>query len=279
VFVRRQQTGDWEASIYPSFAELDGIVLVGGAYTTRIAGLLAMGSKTPIITLAGFGGGAREVWDFLKGNRNSPTTDDDLDLMAKPEWSNSSATRLVDCLVNQIQRQRERARLAAMSEVERHRRKVLTILALLGSIGFVAVLLALTQLPALNSLSRQLRCLLLIAPAIAGASGAAIRVLWDNWSQDPAPIELRPVGMTIALGFWAAGVAAALFLVEQIWVSGSLTKDMSGKFLGAGILIGLIAGLTLNRVFPKLVQIEVPVKMDLGRESGKGVAPSGGMKN
>src|SRR5215472_9601093 len=108
VFVRRQQTGDWEASIYPSFAELDGIVLVGGAYTTRIAGLLAMGSKTPIITLAGFGGGAREVWDFLKGNRNSPTTDDDLDLMAKPEWSDSSATRLVDCLVNQIQRQRER---------------------------------------------------------------------------------------------------------------------------------------------------------------------------
>ncbi len=55
VFVRRQQGRDWEASIYPSFAEVKGLVLVGGAYTTKIAGLLAMGSKTPVITLAGLG--------------------------------------------------------------------------------------------------------------------------------------------------------------------------------------------------------------------------------
>ena len=41
-FVHRQQSGDWEASIYPSFAEIDGLVLIGGAYTTKIAGLLAM---------------------------------------------------------------------------------------------------------------------------------------------------------------------------------------------------------------------------------------------
>ncbi len=279
VFVRRQQTRDWEASVYPSFAEIDGIVLLGGAYTTKIAGLLAMGSRIPIITLAGLGGSAQLVWDFLKGNRNSPTTDEDLDLMARPEWSDSSAARLVDCLINQMQRQREQARLAAFSKNERHRQKVLTWLALLGSVFFLAVLLSLTELPALSALSFWFRCLLLIAPALAGASGAAIRVLWDNWSQNAVPLELRPIGMTIALGFWAAGVLAALFLLEQIWVSGNSAADTTGKFLGVGIAIGLIAGLTLNRVFPKLIQMEVPVQMDFHANQGKVSNRRPGTKN
>jgi hypothetical protein len=262
-FLRRQQTGDWEASIYPSFAEIDGIVLLGGAYTTKIAGLLAMGSKTPIVTLAGLGGSAYQVWNFLKSDRNSPTTDEDLDLMAKPEWGDSSAFRLVDCLINQIERRQERARQAALGENERHRQRVLTTLAIVGSGCFLTVLFSLTQLPALSSHSFGFRCLLLIAPAVAGASGAAIRVLWDNWSQSAVPLVLRPIGMTIVLGFWAAGVLAAVFLLEQLWVSGNSTNDTAGKFLGAGVTIGLIAGLTLNRVFPKLIQMEVPARFDV----------------
>jgi len=261
-FVRRQQSGDWEASIYPSFAEIDGIVLVGGAYTTKIAGLLAMGSKTPIITLAGFGGGARQVWDFLKGDRNSPTTNEDLDLMVRPDWSDSSAARLVDSLMTQMQRKQEEARLTALGDGERHRQRILTRVTILGSGFFLAVLFSLTQLPALSSLSFWFRCLLFISPALAGASGAAIRVLWNNWDRPAVPLDLRPIGMTIALGFWAAGVVSALFLLEQIWVAGSSAGDNTGKFFGLCIAIGLIAGLTLNRVFPKLIEAEVPVQID-----------------
>ena len=71
-FVRRQQSGDWEASIYPSFAEIDGLVLIGGAYTTKIAGLLAMGSKTPIITLAGLGGRRPRRLGMPQGRSQQP---------------------------------------------------------------------------------------------------------------------------------------------------------------------------------------------------------------
>jgi len=104
--------------------------------------------------------------------------------------------------------------------------------------------------------------LLFISPALAGASGAAIRVLWNNWDRPAVPLDLRPIGMTIALGFWAAGVVSALFLLEQIWVAGSSAGDNTGKFFGLCIAIGLIAGLTLNRVFPKLIEAEVPVQID-----------------
>ena len=58
-FVRSQQGGDWEASIYPSFAQIDGIVPIGGGYT--ISGLLAIGSQTPLVALGGMGGQAHQV--------------------------------------------------------------------------------------------------------------------------------------------------------------------------------------------------------------------------
>lgn len=270
LFVRRQQSGDWEASIYPSFATIDGLILVGGAYTTKIAGLLAMGSRTPVITLAGFGGSAQQVWVYLKGDRdNSFLTEDDLSLMANPDWSSDSAARLVDSLLDQIQRRAELARQAALGESERIRRRRLSGLALLGSGLFLMVLFALTLLPALSHLPPWFRCLLVGTPALAGASGAAIRVLWDNWSQSAVPMDLRPIGMTITLGFWASGVVSALFLLEQLWVLGTLKPDDAGKLFGVGIGIGLLAGLTLNKVFPKLIQYEAPLETDFTKKSNR----------
>jgi hypothetical protein len=78
------------------------------------------------------------VWAFSKRSQNSPTTDADLDLMANPEWSDWSAAWLIDCLVNQMEPQKQQVRLAALGENERHQRNVLTKLALLGSLFFLA---------------------------------------------------------------------------------------------------------------------------------------------
>ena len=174
IFVRRQQSGDWEASIYPSFAEIDGLVLIGGAVTTKIAGLLAMGSKTPMIVLAGLGGGAQQVWECVKGDRNSLIREEELDLMAGPDWAERSAARFVDCLFSQIQRQKEVAKQEALGETERHRRNVLTMMALVGSAAFSSLFFSeLTQLPALSSLPFWYRSLLFAVPAVAGASGSS----------------------------------------------------------------------------------------------------------
>jgi hypothetical protein len=257
-FVRTQQGGDWEASIYPSFAELDGLILIGGGYTTKVAGLLALGSRTPLITLGGLGGAAQEVWTYLRGDRNSAATEDDLNLMATRNWSENSAARFIGALLGQRDRKLEVEKQAALGESERHRRRMLTILAMLGSGLFFLVLLALVE-SWTSDLSRLQRWLLLGTPAIAGASGAAIRVLWDNWQQQRVPLELRPITMTVALGFWASGVAGALFILPQIWVFGTFTAEQAGKLSGFAVPVGLLAGLTLDRVFPRLIKYEVPL--------------------
>jgi hypothetical protein len=259
LFVRTQQGGDWEASIYPSFAQLDGLVLIGGGYTTKIAGLLALGSRTPMITLGGLGGAAYEVWTYMRGDRNSEASDDDLNLMATQMWNENSAARFVDSLLGQRQRKQEHAKGAALGESEKRRRHVLTVLALVGSSLFVFVLLALVE-SLVSQLPRAFSWMLFGTPAVAGASAAAVRVLWDNWERRAIPLELRPVTMTVALGFWASGVAGVLFVLPQIWVLGNLDVAHAEKLAGFAVPIGLLAGLTLDKVFPKLIKYDVPVE-------------------
>jgi hypothetical protein len=258
LFIRTQQSGDWEASIYPSFAELDGLILIGGAYTTKIAGLLALGSRTPIVTLAGFGGAAYEVWDYLQRVRNNAAVKEDFNLMASKVWHDQSAVRLVDSLLQQRQRNLRSEKEALLGASERQRRKSLAFLAVLGTFLFILVLIALVQTldPDLPLLTR---LLLFGAPGVAGASGAAIRVLWDNWQHGETELDVRPILMTVALGFWASGVAGALFLLPQIWVVGTITALQAHKLTGFAVPVGLLAGLTLDRVFPRLIKQDVPL--------------------
>jgi hypothetical protein len=269
LFVRTQQGGDWEASIYPAFANLDGLVLIGGGYTTKIAGLLALGSRTPLITLGGLGGAAYEVWTYLKGDRNSNASDEDLNLMAAQVWHENSAPRCVDALLGQRQRKLELEKQKALGESGKQRQHAMTVLALVGSGLFLIVLLALVESLA-SQLPRMFSWMLFGTPAVAGASGAAIRVLWDNWQQRTIPLELRPVTMTVALGFWASGVAGTLFVLPQIWVLGTLDVTHASKLAGFAVPIGLLAGLTLDKVFPKLIKYDVPIEMpSLGQRARK----------
>jgi hypothetical protein len=195
------------------------------------------------------GGAAQDIWLQLKADRNSSASEDELNLMASQAWTETSAERFVAALLEQRRRKLELQRRAAMSETERHRQRTLTTLALVGCGFFAIVLVALgaclqIQVPGWSV------WILFAAPSIAGASGAAIRVLWDNWQQGTAPLELRPVTMTVALGFWVSGAAGILFVLPQIWALGELDSSRVLKLCGFAVPIGLIAGLTLERVFP-----------------------------
>jgi len=267
LFVRTPQSGDWEASIYPSFATLDGIVLIGGGYTTKIAGLLALGSRTPLAALGGLGGAARDVWGYARADRNCAATDDDLNLMASKYWNDESASMLVQSLLAQHRRRLDHELRAAVGDAEQRRRKALSWLAVIGSLLFTLVALALVESLA-GSLPRVGLWLLFGTPAIAGASGSAIRVLWDHWKQTDALVDVRPIGMTIALGFWAGGVAGALFTLPQIWLLGTLDAQHLAKLAGFAAPVALIAGLTLDKVFPKLVRMDVPIDTSALRGHG-----------
>ena len=41
LFDRKPLGREWEVSFYPSLADVDGLLLIGGGYTTKIAGLIA----------------------------------------------------------------------------------------------------------------------------------------------------------------------------------------------------------------------------------------------
>jgi hypothetical protein len=109
-------------------------------------------------------------------------------------------------------------------------------------------------------------------------AGLRIAVVGDanksHWRPDAPPIGIRPVGMTIALGFWASGIAGALFVLPQILALGQVQNASAARLLPFAALIGLLAGLTLDKVFPRLIKFEIPLDTrDLARKTPQGKAP------
>lgn len=263
MFDRKPLGREWEASFYPALAEVDGVILIGGGYTTKVTGLIAIGARTPLLPLAGLGGTAQDVLESLRTDRHSIVTEAELNLMAQQNWSNDSAARCIDALLEQVKRRSISEMEAQLLQSERKRTHALTVLAVSGLVLFVAVLAAIAEVWHTDLLSRFFLLALFATPAVAGASGAAIRVVWDHWRQDAVPLLLRPAATTMALGFWASGVAGALFLLPQIVALGSLQANQASRLFPFAAVIGLLAGLTLDRVFPKLIKVEIPLNVDV----------------
>lgn len=54
-------TGRWEVSFYRSLADADGLILIGGANSTAIAGQVAIGARVPVLALMKTGGAADTI--------------------------------------------------------------------------------------------------------------------------------------------------------------------------------------------------------------------------
>jgi hypothetical protein len=262
LFERKPMGKEWEASFYPALADVDGLILIGGGYTTKVTGLIALGARTPLLVLAGLGGATEEVLESLRADRRTTATDDELNLMAQRSWTGDSAAPCVESLLAQERRRAAQERQSQGQEVARERADKLAVLALVGSLLFVAVLFCIADVGSSEQLSRTFLLMLFGAPAVAGASGSAIRAVWDHWRQDANGVTLRPVIMTIALGFWASGVAGALFVLPQIVAVGNLQHDQASRLMPFATLIGLLAGLTLDKVFPRLIKTDVPLNVE-----------------
>lgn len=102
VEIEPDTSSDWETSFYRSIVTADGVVLIGGGRSTRIAGVLAIGQQIPVVALAHFGGGARVIWQQLESS-HSTVTKAEIARMARP-WRDASAADHVAGVTDQIGR-------------------------------------------------------------------------------------------------------------------------------------------------------------------------------
>lgn len=242
LFERRAEKGaDWEVAFYRAITKADGIILIGGGNATKISGLVAIGSRMPIIALSEFGGGAAKVWESLSAGEDLPNRDE-INLMAN-RWSDDVAANLLNALFNQHNRKQL---------IEGTPKPVFPILA-----GLL-FLIALSIVPWVFGKNEFSMWMLFLVPLIAGGAGSTIRPMVDRQRglSTPAPAVL----ITIVLGLVAGGVAGVLFVTAQLTADPDLTKkavEYANRSIPFALGVGFIAGLTSEAVFGKLLGLDV----------------------
>lgn len=257
---RPDHSQNWEMSFYQSLNEANGILLMGGGDSTMIAGVVAMGHGIAMLPLAAFGGAAAKVWESLRPGRDLPSADE-ISLMARPGWSDDHAAECVRVIKDQLAR---KAELVRQRRIEERRKEVsvslhafFALLVFVVAVAAVPVALAWTDIP--QSL---LVSLLFFSPLLAGVAGSTIRLVFDA-SQGSAPVTTQTTLTTVAMGLIAGGVAGLLFITAQITTAPAtggpniVSPEQAKKLVLFGVLIGFVAGLTLDAVFRKLISTDV----------------------
>lgn len=255
----RPEQGHWEISFYQSLNDVDGVLLIGGGDSTMIAGLVAMGRGIAMLAAAGFGGRAAEVWGRLSPGRDLVTADE-IALMASPSWTEDGAAEYAGILKAQISRKEERERQRLL---EQRRRETsvslnagLALVLFLLAMGLIAVAWGVPTLSPAIGLA-----LLFVSPLLAGVSGSTVRLVFDR-RQGVDPLSSQSAVTTAALGLIAGGVAGLLFIIAQVTTATApagqiVAADQVRKLVPFTVLIGFVAGLTLDAVFRKLISTDV----------------------
>jgi len=262
------QSSGWEVAYYRSVEDVDGMLLIGGGYSTLVGGLVAMGHQVPMVALAAFGGAASKVWESLS-SEHSMATREEISFMARPQWTEESAKRCADILLAQRQRMEKEKERRSLEELRKS--GAVSRQAMLAMLLFVAALVAvpLAWGEATTIGYRGLLWLLFFAPLLGGVSGATIRMVFD-WRQGSASYNVQSAWITSALGLVAGGVSGLLFISAQLSavpvdsnvvdssvVVARLQEAQASRLVPFALAIGFIAGLTLDAVFRKLTGLDV----------------------
>lgn len=244
VDVERDTSGDWETSFYRSIFTADGLVVIGGGRSTRIAGVLAILQHIPVIALAHFGGGAQSVWQQLERNP-STVTREEIARMGRP-WRDNSAADLAACLSEQIER-RAAADAGQRRKATRARRARTW-----GSLNGIAclVLAAATIFVAATDVSAEAAIGLLLTGPMFGAVGGAM--LRDVGNDEPHGV------WSAARGLGAGLLATLLYVASQILTSqDGIDNAAARRLLWFVVPLGIAAGYTFDLVYAKLRRIDV----------------------
>jgi hypothetical protein len=252
---RPDHAPDWEMSFYQSLSEVQGVVLMGGGPSTLIAGAVARGHQLAIVALPGFGGKSEQVWQNLRPGQDLASADE-ISLMARPDWSDEMGAECVKAITDQIARKAESARQKRLEEVRKEIsvRRHAVVAGLLFVAAFAMVPISAWDKP----VSWTVMAALFICPALAGVSGATIRLVFDL-RQGSLPLSPQSAITTGALGMIAGGVAGLLFITAQMATAteSGLVAKQAARLIPFCFLIGFTAGMTLDAVFRKLIATDV----------------------
>jgi hypothetical protein len=251
---RPDHSPDWQMSFYQSISEVQGVILMGGGPSTLIAGAVARGHHLAIVALPGFGGMSEQVWQNLRPGQDL-ANGDEISLMARPDWSDEMGAECIQAITNQLARKAELARQKRLEEV----RKEISILrhAVIAAVLFVLAF-TMVSISFLNNPAQWVvMAALFVCPALAGVSGATIRLVFDL-RQGSVPLSPQSAITTGALGLIAGGVAGLLFITAQIATTepGTFPRQ-AARLVPFCFLIGFTAGMTLDAVFRKLIATDV----------------------
>ena len=183
-------------SFYQSLHEVDGVLLLGGGDSTKIAGLVAMGHRIAILALAVFQGQATRIWEALRPGRDLPSADE-ISLMARPNWTSDTAVECARALQSQLFRREEEKRLARLEDLRRE-----TAITWHAVLAVAVFLLSLVMIPlawtGYFNIAGSI-ALLFFAPVLAGVAGSTIRLVFDL-RQGVQPLSRQSAITTAALG-------------------------------------------------------------------------------
>lgn len=271
---------DWEFSFYQSLARVDGMLLLGGGPSALIAGLVTIGHRKPLVACAAFGGSGEKIWHALRAQEYA-MKDEDLALMAQARWYPDLAGKLVGLLqkqrdefarLEQARLDGEEQRIKERRDQELRENSTINWHAVISTIlfGVAAFLWPLAGLIKAGNPTQAL-CVVLLAPMIAGASGASIRVVLDWAVGVTRTFALSTYNQYIllryaALGVVAGGLAGVSFVLGQLFASDASTANLATtlpRLVPFLLIIGFAAGLAAEVVLSNLRKspptVEIPV--------------------
>ncbi|MEU8209616.1 hypothetical protein AB0B85_10500 [Micromonospora sp. NPDC049044] len=234
---------EWEVSYYRAVFEADGLIVVGGGRATRIAGILAVARRIPLIAIAHFGGAALSVWQHLDRHQNDATPEA-ISRMAAP-WGDDAAEQLVASLVDQRSRMQEAERAARrdQSRVRRGRTVNGLVAAAAITVALLTVILAYGTGTTLTAVGYLIGGSLLMA-----AAGALIN---DTSAEEPN------LPWALARGLGAGTLATMLYMGSQTLTNPDpLDAEATRRLAWLLIPLGLTAGYTLDKVFARLRNVD-----------------------
>jgi hypothetical protein len=242
---------DWDVTTMEAIEKVDAVVLLGGRLGVVHAGTSAWMMRKVVVPIGSFGGGAEKVGRYGSSRRahfyHGGLTDEEIDRLAAPWGAGLDAETVVESL-----QKVHKVALEKRTDMALFRNTSVIMIAALSLwvIGLVLPSLV-SSISKLKTWPAQWYFPLLFPTVIAaGTFGACVKTLrairLDAMSRVSA-------GVDIVLGIAAGMMAAVLYLLAQIGVSGSISLSLKpDDYTRVSIVVSmaaLFAGLYLDKAF------------------------------